>query len=144
MRRLIVLCFLIALPALAEDDEPRVWVRAPTDDFLALPDRDGGFLISMEEYTDLIRRAKEAEKRAAERAPLGARLVRGQAVGTIKDDVLILKTTYTAVVTDDGPTAVSFRVQGAAVDEISLEGGEKVGDRHRVKRHRDPRLPSIE
>ncbi|MCZ6786813.1 MAG: hypothetical protein O7E54_06565, partial [Planctomycetota bacterium] len=134
MRRLFALCCLVALPALAGDDGPTVWVRAPTEDFLALPDRDGGFLISMEEYRDLIRRAKEAEKRAEERAPLGARLVRGQAVGTIKDDVLALKATYTIVVTDDGPTSVPFRVQGAAVEEISLEGGERVGDELRFEK----------
>ena len=30
MRRLLALCCLIALPALAGDAEPKVWVRAPT------------------------------------------------------------------------------------------------------------------
>ena len=86
----------------AKTEGPRVWVRAPVQDLLALfPGKGAGFLISIDEYGDLVRRAEQNVRLAEARPPLAARIVRGTATAQVKDDEFLnIAAKYTVVVTN--------------------------------------------
>ncbi|MEE8106762.1 MAG: hypothetical protein V3T86_14615 [Planctomycetota bacterium] len=123
----------------AKSKGPRIWVRAPVQDLLAMfPGKGAGFLISIEEYNDLIRRGETNERRAEARPPLAARIVRGEATAELKnDEFLNITAKYTVVVTSADGASVPFFVRGAALESVSFpdtEAGQLVGDELRFSK----------
>ncbi len=126
MKRWIV--FLVLCATFARGEEPKVWVHAPAEDLLALfPEKGAGFLISVEEYDRLRARAAANTAKQTDRPPLAAHLASGVVQGEIDGDVLRLTGQYLAVVHRDGATSLPFRVQGAAVELVTVDGGDYVG-----------------
>jgi len=124
--RTATLLLLIAGALLAQDKEPKVWVRAPVEDLLALfPDKGAGYLISVEEYEKLRGLAEENREAERRRPPVDARLVRGSARGRLVGDRLVVEAEYVAVSTAEGKTELPFPVEGIAV--LSVEGAEYAG-----------------
>ncbi|MDH3592377.1 MAG: hypothetical protein OER88_10890, partial [Planctomycetota bacterium] len=122
MKHLTLACLaLLATFSAAED--PKVWVHAPAEDLLALfPEKGAGFLITIEEYHRLRTRAQANADAEREKPPLAARLVSGVVDGTVKDDTLHLEANYLAVVYRKGATALSFPLEGAALDSVEVAG----------------------
>jgi len=123
MKKLVLLLMLTAAFA---QQEPRVWVHAPVDDLLALfPDKGAGFLISIDEYRTLRGLAEANRAAAKEKAPVDARLVRGEVRGRLVGDRLELDGEYVAVSQAEGACELPFPVEGAAV--LAVEGAVYAG-----------------
>jgi len=137
-RTILALLVLVAAGAFAQDEKdekPKIWVHAPAEDLLALfPGKEEGFLISLKEYERLLAAAEAREATLREQSPLPARLVKGTATATVKDDLLAMEASYVAVVSQDGPAEVAFPLQGIALESIAIDGGELAGESLRFSR----------